>query len=90
MFILFQVHFFSYIHGRDDNKKCSERIHPEQVHVPEKSLELARFRRDNKRLRDHRHGNEQSGRIEDIPSSSSAQNHLHFTRSVEITKNYID
>jgi len=71
VFLMFQVHLPSHIHGGNGDKINSEGIYTEQVHLPAESLELAGLRGDYQRIRHHRHGSRQSGRSQDVQGVES-------------------
>lgn len=77
---MFQIRFPGDLHGRDDNKKRCEGFHLEQIHLFEKSLELARFRCDHERLRDDRYGSGQLGWFEDVSGLEGSQDSFHHAR----------
>ena len=55
-------------------------LHPEQVHVPAQSVELARLHRGRPRLRHALRQPGQLGRPADVPRAEGAQDRLHYAR----------
>ena len=77
---LHQVDLPRHLLARGAHQVDRQGLHPQQVHVPAESVELARLHRGRPRLRHALRQPGQPGRPADVPGAQGAQDRLHHAR----------